>query len=221
MKSVLALSASALALIVGVAGAQAADLPRAPARVVQPVIAAPVFTWTGPYVGINAGYGFGNSDFRGGTSPGSFDVNGAMVGLTLGYNWQVNQAVFGLEGDINWSDISGGRTCAIAVGCSMQNDWLGTVRGRLGYAMGQFMPYVTGGLAVGNIDARAAGGSSSTTNAGWTLGAGIEAALWGPVTAKVEYLYVDLGRGDPIPGTLGTRADFNTSIVRAGLNYRF
>jgi len=220
MKSLLVSSASALALIAGVAGAQAADLPRAPARVAAPAAVIPVFTWTGPYVGINAGYGFGNSDFRGAAAPGSFDVNGAMLGVTLGYNWQVNQVVFGLEGDINWSDISGNGTCS-GLACSVQNDWIGTVRGRLGYAMGQFMPYVTGGLAFGNIDSRVAGITDSTTNVGWTIGAGLEAALWGPVTAKVEYLFVDLGRGDPITGTGGTRADFTTNIVRAGLNYRF
>lgn len=221
MKSLIVSGVSALALVAGLASAQAADLPARAPVVKAPPIVAPVFTWTGPYVGINAGYGFGESNRWGGAAPGGFDVDGALVGVTAGYNWQMNQAVFGLEGDIAWSDIRGSGVCT-GVGCSVRNDWLGTFRGRLGYAAGQFMPYVTGGLAVGNIKATAAGfGTSDTTNAGWTVGAGVEAALWGPVSAKVEYLYVDLGRGDNIPGTAGTKADFTTNIVRAGLNYRF
>jgi outer membrane immunogenic protein len=81
------------------------------------------------------------------------------------------------------------------------------------------MPYVTGGLAVGDIDSNITGvGSSDKTKAGWTVGAGVEAAIAGPWTAKVEYLYVDLGNGDSIGGI---RPDFTTNIVRAGLNYRF
>jgi outer membrane immunogenic protein len=220
MKSLFVSGVSALALLAGVVSAQAADIPaRAPVKAPPPVI-APVFTWTGPYVGISAGYGWGDSDRWGGGAPGSIDIDGALVGLTLGYNWQVNQFVFGVEGDISWSDISGGGPCG-GLGCSTQNDWLGTVRGRLGWAAGQFMPYLTGGLAVGNIDATLAGGTSSTTNAGWTVGAGIEAALWGPVSAKIEYLYVDLGSTDGFPAFPGGGAEFTTNIVRAGLNYRF
>jgi outer membrane immunogenic protein len=81
------------------------------------------------------------------------------------------------------------------------------------------MPYITGGLAVGNIKADIAGvGSSDETKAGWTLGGGVEAAIAGPWTAKVEYLYVDLGSGSTIAGS---DAEFKANIVRAGLNYRF
>jgi outer membrane immunogenic protein len=93
------------------------------------------------------------------------------------------------------------------------------VRGRLGYNAGRWMPYITGGLAVGDIDSRIAGvGSSDKTKAGWTIGGGVEAQIAGPWSAKVEYLYVDLGDGGSIAGS---RPDFTTNIVRAGLNYRF
>ena len=93
------------------------------------------------------------------------------------------------------------------------------MRGRVGYAFDRFMPYVTGGAAFGNIKSTVAGvGSSDETKAGWTVGGGLEAALAGPWTAKVEYLYVDLGRGGSI---LGADTRFNANIVRAGLNYRF
>jgi outer membrane immunogenic protein len=213
MKSLFTASVSALALVAGLVSAQAADIQQR-AVVKAPPIVAPVFTWTGPYVGISGGYGWGDS--RG------FDVDGALLGVTAGYNWQMNQIVFGVEGDISWSDVSGSGPCGAGTRCAVDNNWLGTARGRLGWAAGQFMPYVTGGLAFGDIDVRRTGfGSNSSTEVGWTLGVGVEAALWGPVSAKIEYLYVDLGNGPSVPGPGGGSADFQTNIVRAGLNYRF
>jgi outer membrane immunogenic protein len=218
MKSVLVASV-ALALGAGLVSANAADI-RQPAPVVKaPAYVAPVFTWTGPYVGIVGGYGWGDADFRGGANSGTATHDGFMLGATLGYNWQMGAAVVGLEGDISWSDIDGGGVCAGF--CRVNNDWLGTFRGRLGYNAGRWMPYVTGGLAFGNVESRVGAGRTDSTEVGWTIGGGVEAAIAGPWTAKIEYLYVDLGRGDAIPGTGGTRADFTTNIVRAGLNYRF
>ena len=149
---------------------------------------------------------------------GSFDVNGGVVGGTLGYNWQYGQAVFGLEGDIDWSGIRGSATCG-GTNCTVSNDWLGTLRGRLGYSFDRFMPYVTGGLAVGNINTDIAGvGSADETKAGWTAGGGVEFHISGPWTAKVEYLHVDLGRGGSVAGS---DADFSTNLVRGGINYKF
>ncbi len=103
--------------------------------------------------------------------------------------------------------------------CETRNDWLGTARGRLGYAFDRFLPFVTGGAAFGDIkNTISTVGSSTANKAGWTVGGGLEAALTGPWTAKVEYLYVDLGRGASLAGA-DTR--FNTNLVRAGVNYRF
>jgi outer membrane immunogenic protein len=217
MKKLLLASAGILAL--GIASASAADMRRAaPAPMKAPAYVAPVFTWTGPYVGINGGYGWGSSDISAPLGVGSLDTDGWLVGGTLGYNWQMGSAVFGLEGDIAWSGIKGSTACG-GTSCEVRNNWLGTARGRLGYAMGSFMPYVTGGLAVGNVKTTVAGiGDTSDTNVGWTVGAGLEAQISGPWSAKLEYLYVDLGESDTV---LGGQADFNTNIVRAGLNYRF
>jgi outer membrane immunogenic protein len=86
------------------------------------------------------------------------------------------------------------------------------------------MPFVTGGAAFGNIKATPVGfGSQTPTKAGWTLGGGVEAALTGPWTAKLEYLYVDLGKGSCGLAVCGVATDvtFHTNLVRAGLNYRF
>lgn len=214
MKKLLLASVGMLAL--GVASASAADIARRVAAP-PPVYVAP-FSWTGAYVGINGGYGWGNSNFSAPFTSGSFDTSGGLVGGTLGYNWQVNQIVFGVEGDIDASWIKGSGICG-GLSCQTKNTWLGTVRGRLGYAVDRFMPYVTGGLAVGDIKNTITGlGTANETKAGWTAGAGVEYAFNGPWSIKAEYLYVDLGRGGAIGGS---NAKFQTNVVRAGLNYRF
>lgn len=207
-------------LILGSAGASAADLGRVREPIVKaPIYVPPVWSWTGPYIGINGGYGFGRSDFSSPFASGGFDANGGVVGGTLGYNWQFGQTVLGVEGDLDWSDMRGSSPCGGVTTCNVHNDWLGTVRGRLGYSFDRIMPYVTGGLAVGNIKSSIAGvGSADETKAGWTVGGGVEAHISGPWTAKIEYLHVDLGRGASIAGS---DAKFQADIVRAGLNYKF
>jgi outer membrane immunogenic protein len=153
-------------------------------------------------------------------------VSGGLVGGTLGYNWQNGPMVYGVETDLQWSDIHGDTNATCPLGCKTKNSWFGTARGRLGYAVDRWMPYVTGGLAYGELKLSTPGfAGDSTTNVGWTVGAGAEVALGGNWTAKGEYLYVDLGDLDCSAANCGgagtTKADFKTSVVRAGLNYRF
>jgi len=217
MKKFLLATTGVLAL--GIGSASAADIARRPAMPAKaPAYVAPPYNWTGPYVGINGGGGWGNSSFSAPLPSTNFDTSGGLVGGTLGYNWQANQIVFGLEGDIDWSHFTGSGTCG-GVSCSVRNDWLGTARGRLGYAFDRFLPYVTGGAAFGNIKTAKTGiGSADESRVGWTLGGGVEYGLSGPWSIKAEYLYVDLGNGGSIGGST---ASFRTSIVRAGINYRF
>ncbi|MGH6771795.1 MAG: outer membrane protein [Xanthobacteraceae bacterium] len=209
-------------LLVLAASAGAADLPRRydPAPVRAPVYG--LYNWTGFYIGINGGGGWGHSDW---TSAGGFDLNGGLIGGTIGYNWQSGPMVFGLEGDIDWTNIKGSTTVLCGVACSTRNSWLATVRGRLGYSFDRFMPYVTGGLAMGDIAARVGGTEvSSDTNAGWTVGGGLEFAIAGNWTAKAEYLYVDLGDFNcGIACGVGNpdNVSFRTHIVRGGVNVRF
>jgi outer membrane immunogenic protein len=218
MKRVLLASIGIIAL--GVASATAADLQRRAMPVKAPYV-TPVYNWTGPYIGISGGGGWGRSDFAAPLSSGGFNTTGGLVGGTIGYNYQMGQVVLGVEGDGSWSNIRGTTLCG-GVSCGTRNDWLATARGRLGYAVDRFMPYVTAGAAFGDIKTSLAGFSdATTTKAGWTAGGGIEAAIAGPWTAKVEYLYVDLGRGGAIGGPPTADASFKTNIVRAGLNYRF
>jgi outer membrane immunogenic protein len=215
MKRVL-LSGVALAALLGPAAA--ADLPRRDVVTKAPAYVATMYNWTGPYIGLNAGGGWGRSSFSAPFATGSFDTSGGVVGGTLGYNWQVGQGVFGLETDLDWSNIRGSTACG-GTSCETRNSWLGTLRGRVGFAMDRMMPYVTGGLAYGDIRTNVAGiGSATSTKTGWTLGGGVEFALAAPWTAKLEYLYADLGNGG---GVGGSSASVRTNILRAGINYRF
>jgi len=217
MKKILLASAGILAL--GIASASAADIQRRQAMPEKaPVYVAPPYNWTGGYIGLYGGGGWGHSSFSDPLATGNFNLSGGVIGGTLGYNYQMGQAVLGVEGDVGWSNIRGSSPCGLT-SCETRNNWLGTARVRLGYAVDRFMPYVTGGAAFGDVKTSVAGfGDSHTTKAGWTAGGGVEAAIAGPWTAKVEYLYVDLGRGGSI---LGSDASFKSHIVRAGLNYRF
>jgi len=205
--------------------AVAADLPaRMPTK--APMTYAPVYNWSGWYVGINGGYGWGRSSWADTVGPlsGNFDTNGGLIGGTLGVNWQTGAWVLGIEGDGDWSDIRGTAAC-IGGPCETRNNWLATVRGRIGYSFDRFMPYFTGGLALGDIEARTPGvASEGDTKAGWAVGAGVEWALAGPWTAKLEYLHADLGHMNcdiACGGTGPTRVKFDADIVRAGINYRF
>jgi outer membrane immunogenic protein len=214
--------AGAALAILSALPAAAADLPRsmpykAPAY-------APAYNWTGFYLGINGGGAWGDSDWNGfafSNSPG-----GGMVGATGGYNWQGAGTpwVFGIEGDIDWTGIEDNGACGFAFSCQTSNDYLGTVRGRVGYAWDRFLPYVTGGVAFGNIDADRTGfAGASSDHAGWTIGGGVEGVIAGNWTAKVEYLYVDLGDTTCSAAACGaaTNVDLRLNTVRAGLNYRF
>jgi outer membrane immunogenic protein len=225
MKRVL-LSGVALAALVS--AATAADIPRR----VERQVAAPVpyvavaYNWTGFYVGINGGWGWGTGSLSGPPPTGDMDSSGGLIGGTVGYNWQNGQIVWGVEADIDWSGIeTDSRRCGVGVRCSVNNDWLGTARGRVGLAMDRWMPYITGGVAFGDVSASVTGfQGKSDTRAGWTLGAGVEYAIAAPWTAKLEYLYVDLGDFScgRACGTSGPdKVEFRSHIVRAGLNYRF
>ncbi len=262
MKRIL-LACTALVGSMGIAAA--ADLPTSKGAPVAPVVYTPLFTWTGFYIGLNAGYAFGQGGsssyypatggFGGlpaGLSPfGSYNtkVDGFTGGGQIGYNWQTGNFVLGLEADINYVD---GKKTASAVysilGVSTlaslrsELNYLGTVRARIGYAaMPNLLLYATGGLAYGDVSNSSVWafnlpgqpgfyGSSSSTKVGWTVGAGAEYGFTRNITAKLEYLYYDLGSSSHL-GTpnfaagagLATGASFTNkgSIVRAGINYKF
>ncbi len=214
------LASSALALMAG--SALAADLPtRTMAPAPSPVYAPPVFTWTGFYVGVNAGWNRNESEAtnRGFTGVvASYprinlgDRNSFIGGFQAGYNQQFGMFVGGVEADINFlGNRRSTGTVAVAglpgvvdnATATSRLDWLGTVRLRGGVAIDRLMVYGTGGLAFGNPNYRVTlsgptgtthTGSSDEIEAGWTLGAGAEYAFTDNLTMKAEYLYYDLGR---------------------------
>jgi outer membrane immunogenic protein len=238
-------AAVAVSAILGVGSASAADLParvytKAPADV--PVM---TYNWTGGYGGISGGYGWGHSDQTDpgiapppavdyyGVGDGHFSLNGGLLGGTLGINRQLGPWVFGLEGDFSWADIKGqsdvcGPTTVTPHPCGTKLDALGTFRGRVGYAAGangNWLLYATGGLAVGDVGGwdSLTPASGSDWRAGWTVGAGVETAFAPNWTAKLEYLYVDLGNAqlfNIVPG-VPESVGFTANLLRAGINYRF
>lgn len=212
--------------------------------------AEPVYNWTGPSIGTAGGYGWGNSSqtdsgvpctFFGTCGPaipvvipedGSYSADGGIVGGMLGYDQQNGPWVFGVQGDLSWADISGssntcGASSPIPHSCGAKLESLATLRGRIGYAVaaaGNWLPYVTGGFAAGQLKAWDAlyPSSGRDLRAGWTVGAGVEAGITQHWTLKVEYLYVDLGSREMfnvVPG-VPESVDFTANIIRVGISYR-
>jgi outer membrane immunogenic protein len=197
-------------------------------------VAAALFNWSGLYVGLQAGYGWGTSNHRQGTAQtDDFTMSGFVGGGTLGWNWQApgSALVWGIETDISWSNIHGSRPIGLTGGffcftgpCETFVKWFGTVRGRIGVAFDRSLLYATGGLAYGNLFAQITPDPTFTggeTKAGWTAGFGWEWAFAPNWSVKAEYLYVDFGRfvygtSPPPPTAL---AQF--SVFRGGVNWHF
>jgi outer membrane immunogenic protein len=214
-----------VAALFTVSAASAADIPARPYYKAPPP--APIFNWTGMYVGIAGGYAELDTRFTdaGGTTTGDFRDTGWLLGGTLGWNWQAPGSAFvwGIEADLSYVDLDA-RTnvgCA-APGCNNDLRALGTIRGRAGIAANNWLFYVTGGVAGGDFDQNVPGlAGNSEVLFGWTVGAGVEVAFSGRWSAKLEYLYVDF-EDSTIPTPVPTTADPNeVHIIRAGLNYRW
>ena len=163
-------------------------------------------------------------------STGNFSTSGFLVGGTLGGNYQWGQFVLGIEGDGDWTNLNGTTFSNCAAGCETKSDWLATVRGRAGYAVDRILFYGTGGGAFGMsrlLTPRFP--FSSSTQTGWTAGAGVEFAFTPNLTGKVEYLYVDLGSQScgaancySVSGIgPATTVTLTENVVRAGINYKF
>jgi len=217
MKKYLLASVAALGLVAAGA-ASAADLPSRKGPVAAPVYMPPAFTWTGFYVGANAGYGWGNVNANGFANVG--DLDGFVGGGQVGYNYQMGQFVVGAEADFQGADLSSGSNLGLV---NVKTEYFGTVRARVGVAFDRFMPYITGGWAYGNVKTSipALGFSSDRTHTGgYAVGGGLEYAFTNNLIAGVEYLYVDLGEKN-ILGAAGTKVGTDFSVVRARLSYKF
>ena len=207
------LGAATVALMVGVGAASAADI-YAPPPVAEVIYnPAPAFSWTGGYAGGLVGYEWGKANVQNGVDP---EPSGWMGGVFGGYNFQTsNMTVFGIEGDfaLSGADDKAG-------GVRVENNWNGTLRARAGLAFDRFMLYGTGGLAVGHVKVKVPGDSDSATKAGWTIGAGMEAAITNKVIGRLEYRYTDLGTHnfDTAPRK---KVDLTSSQVMVGVGFKF
>jgi outer membrane immunogenic protein len=224
------------------ASAQAADLAVKAPYYKAPV--ASVYDWTGFYIGVNAGVGLGRdrsvlnvNAFPPTANSTYLSPQGGLGGGQIGYNWQtyslLGPLVLGVEADIQGTGMSDSGTSLPIFGnvqYSQKLDWFGTVRGRIGTAHGPVLSYVTAGYAYGSVNTSIsefgvpAFSSGSRMQNGWTVGSGVEAALGGNWTGKIEYLYLDLGNKTDSFAALGVpqtlKTEIRENIFRAGLNYR-
>lgn len=237
-RNLLIVSCSIFAMTVG---AQAADLPIRKSPPPAPPVVAPAFTWTGVYAGIHAGWGIAapkeNSGdvsalFIRGYSKSVDTPNGVLAGPYVGANYQFsNNVVIGLEADYSFSAVKGKASgigndvfgpTAYSVSARLHN--LGTVRGRLGYAVDRWLPYVTAGFAWGRAKSTFQLPGFASTNAndhtGWVAGAGVEYAATNNVILRAEAMYVDLGEkryGQFVP----VRVQARGGLARVGVSYKF
>jgi outer membrane immunogenic protein len=243
--------------------ASAADLPMEPTPAELPVVSQP-FSWTGFYAGLNAGGGWNNTDAKvkltdpggaffgpclaAGTCPTgtlSYDVDGFVAGGQVGGDWQTGMFVFGIVGDLDFSDMSGKRSESDAAGTFVASgksdyDWFGTVRARIGAAFDRVLVYGTGGAAFASVKDTGLWGfvpntysaSHSDTLVGWTAGGGVEFAVTDHIAVGGEALYFDLGDNSfnmtPAPGftpPVGTnvKAQFDHSgvLARGKVSFRW
>lgn len=200
------LAATAVAAMAG--AALAADLPRGPVPYYSTTPAATGFSWARWYVGGNVGYEWAKV-------PGSLgNPKGVAGGLQGGYNWQWGQFVLGGETDLQLT----GADDTFAP-WKFSNPWFGTLRARAGYAMNNVLFYGTLGVAYGDIKAEMAGTSETHTSFGWAGGAGMEVGLTPNWSAKVEYLYMDLG--NRTFAVTGSDLALRANLLRFGVNYHF
>lgn len=205
-KTILAMTVATFAAAAGTA--QAADLPRGPAPYYSAPAPAGMYNWAGPYAGVNVGYQWGK------VTNSSIEPSGIAGGIQAGYNWQSGQFVFGAETDLQIS--SADDTFAPY---KFSNPWFGTLRARGGYAINNMLIFATLGLAYGNVTGEFGGLEETKTQTGWTAGLGMEVGITSNWSAKVEYLYMDLG--SRTYSITGVDNGLHSSFLRLGLNYHF
>lgn len=222
--------ASAISLF-PVISAHAADVIAAPEAesVAGPLPTA--FNWEGAYIGGQTGYSWAGSKFSSHIGPETVTLKprGFLGGVYGGYNLDSgNNVIFGFDADATYDhQPKDDSTVNGVIGIESRLRWSGAVRARAGYAFERFLPYIAGGMAIGNIKdtvslARLGSEAERHTRIGWTVGAGVDYAATDNVILRLEYRYADYGRRDyDFGGYLDLRNRFKTNEIRMGVAYKF
>lgn len=220
MRSYFLASAAAAALMIAT--------PASAADQFVDTTAPTVFDWTGFYVGLHgggAGSRIGWQYVVGGAA--SHSGSGAFGGVQAGYNVQNGAWVFGGEADLSYADIDGDTPCpSPTYSCNSDIGWLGSVRGRAGYAFDNVLLYGTAGLGLGSVRIETELGGVTAgerkTRVGWTAGAGAEMAFSDAWSVKGEYLYYDLGRSTyTVDSGLEVSARTRVHTFKVGVNFHW
>jgi outer membrane immunogenic protein len=203
----------------GIAPALAADLAARTYTKAPPL--APVNNWSGFYIGAMGGYAKEDTS-------GVGALSGGFGGGTVGYNWQMGALVLGVEADGAWADVGASAGVPGLLTLSDKIDSLGTVRGRVGYAINQVLLYGTGGFAwadnKASVSVLGVNFSDSKVHTGWTAGAGVEVMFAPKWSVKAEYLYRSFSGQtyftNVIPGGVPT-GTLNVNSGQVGVNYHF
>lgn len=237
------LSGVALLAVSMAAPASAADMAARPYTKAPPPVVAPIYDWTGFYIGANGGWGQSHNcvDFvtlAGTVASGCRDRSGGVVGGQVGYRWQSNQFVFGLEAQGDWADLSNTRVSLLdpTLSTTVKTDAIGLFTGQIGYAWNAALFYVKGGAAVTSnrfdlFDTPTGIGllSASATRWGGTVGVGFEYGFAPNWSFGAEYNHLWMGDAnnsftvvDPrLVGILNNRITQDVDMVTLRINYRF
>ncbi len=187
--------------------------------------------WSGFYAGVQAGYGWGSTDwtYQAGGNTADHDTDGGLFGGQIGFLFQQSGIVFGAEADIAWSDIEGRASCPnAAFDCESEIEYLGTIRGTIGLASGTMLFYGTGGYAYGSADlstvllATGARAGSSADLSGWAAGGGIAVAMDPNWSVRLEYLHYDFGSSShTVDNGLIVDSDMQVDSIKIGMNFKF
>jgi outer membrane immunogenic protein len=215
--------------------AAAADLYRPASLKDEVAPPSPASNWSGLYVGGHVGLSTGNTT---GGVPGvpftntDYDMNGGMWGGHVGYNFQFNRYVLGIEGTFDGTNLNGDTSCLVIASCHREADWIGTIVGRAGFLVTpNTLIYGMGGIAWGKLDTDVKffgfnALSGDDVHTGWTAGLGIEQAFTDRISARIEYAHVDLGDETTTlhpPGGGGgppDRIDAEFDMIRLGVSYK-
>jgi outer membrane immunogenic protein len=184
------------------------------------------YDWSGPYIGLHAGYLWGDVDVDEDEVPAASggNIDGFVGGVLAGFNYQWDPLVLGIEGDFGFTDVDGNGVAAPPDDdFSYELNWNAHVRGRLGFALDRILIFAAGGLAIADldIDQDEPTQTKGTTYYGYSIGGGIDYALTDEIIVRAEYLHDEYDEEDYSENGEDYTADLTTDTVRGALIWKF